>query len=280
MIDKKSVLITGCSGGGIGGALALVFQQRGYHVFATARTTSKMSALAQLPNVTLLTLDVTNTSHIAAAVNSVTRGTGGTLDYLINNSGRNHFSPILDLDMQEAKRLYDTNVWGSVAVIKGFAPLIIKAKGTIANITSISGHVNVPWMGTYAASKRSLEIISETLRLELSPFGVTVLSVVTGAVKTNGQTYFGDWKLPEDSIYKPIEAKIASRAQGHDGVKRMETMDYAKKVVNDIEAGASGKVWRGSTAGAVRFGSVFLPQSLMDSSLVKGTGLPDLPKAK
>lgn len=87
MAMMKSVLITGCSDGGIGGALALVFQKHGYHVFATARNLSKMRALATLPNVTLLTLDVMNNTHILSAVDAVTKETGGTLDYLINNSG-------------------------------------------------------------------------------------------------------------------------------------------------------------------------------------------------
>lgn len=98
--------------------------------------------------------------------------------------------------------------------------------------------------GVYAASKRSQEIISETLRLEMVPFGVTVLAVTTGAVKTNGQTYFEDWKLPVDSIYKPIEGTIAARARGDDGVERMDTMAYANKVVNKIESGiAEGSGW-------------------------------------
>lgn len=66
--------------------------------------------------------------------------------------------------------------------------------------------------GVYAASKMSQEILSETLRLEMAPFGVTVLAVTTGAVKTNGQTYSKDWKLPADSIYKPIEDMIAARS--------------------------------------------------------------------
>lgn len=99
----------------------------------------------------------------------------------------------------------------------------------------------------------------------MAPFGVTVLAVTTGAVKTQGQTYFEDWKLPTDSIYKPIEDAIAERARGHDGFERMDTMAYANKVISDIERGASGKVWRGSSATSVQFGSVFLPTSWMVS---------------
>ena len=97
------------------------------------------------------------------------------------------------------------------------------------------------------------------------PFGVKVLSVVTGAVRTNGQSYFEDWTLPKGSLYKPIEELIANRARGHDGVKRMDTMEFANKVANDIIGGASGKIWCGSNAGGVRFGSLFMPQSVMVS---------------
>lgn len=158
MPTTKSILITGCSDGGIGSALARVFQSRGYHVFATARTLSKMSELADLSLVSLLTLDITVSSHITAAVESVRRETGGTLDYLINNAGRNHFSPLLDASIDESKRIFDTNLWGSLAVTQAFAPLVIKAKGTIVNITSISGHLNLPWMGQLF---RSLELYSK-----------------------------------------------------------------------------------------------------------------------
>ena len=73
--------------------------------------------------------------------------------------------------------------------------------------------------GLYAASKRSLDIVSETLRLELAPFDVNVLTKTTGAVQTRGNTYFDDWKLVADSRYKPIEETIAARTRGDDGIK-------------------------------------------------------------
>jgi len=90
-----------------------------------------------------------------------------------------------------------------------------------------------------------------------------VLSVVTGAVKSNGQTYFGDWSLPDDSIYKHIEEIIHQRACGIDGAEREPTIKYANNVVEDIIGGATGKVWRGARAGSVKFGSTYLPQTLM-----------------
>lgn len=143
----KSVLITGCSDDGIGYGLALTFQKQGHQVFATARNLDKMTELNGLPNVTLLQLDVSEPSQIEVAVAAVQAKTGGTLDVLVNNAGRNHFMPYLDEDVEQVKALYDINVWGPLRVTKAFVPLLIKAQGSIAFTTSISGYLNVPFMG-------------------------------------------------------------------------------------------------------------------------------------
>ena len=147
MAGKKSVLITGCSDGGIGSALASAMQKRDFHVFATARNLSKMSDLAGLPNVTFLKLDVTINDDITGAVRAVNEATGGTLDYLISNAGHNHFMPILDDDINTLKGLFEINVWGPLALTQAFAPLLIKTRGVMAYVTSVSGYLNVPFMG-------------------------------------------------------------------------------------------------------------------------------------
>jgi 1-acylglycerone phosphate reductase len=144
----KVVLITGCSDGGLGSALASEFLTRNYHVFATTRNASKMGKLADQSGVTLLDLDVTVDLQISAAVESVKKATG-RLDILINNAGRNHFSPALDIDIPEAKQIFEINLWGPLALIKAFMPLLIESKGTVVNTTSISGYLNVPYMGKY-----------------------------------------------------------------------------------------------------------------------------------
>lgn len=95
--------------------------------------------------------------------------------------------------------------------------------------------------------------ITETLRLELAPFGVTVVAVNTGGVKTNGLVNGLDFKLPPTSRYKSIEKEIAGRARGEDGLTRMEPSVYAEKVVGDILGSASGHIWRGGSATIVRF---------------------------
>ncbi|KAK7996657.1 hypothetical protein PG989_004697 [Apiospora arundinis] len=280
MISKKTVLITGCSNGGIGSALALLFHRRGYHVFATARDISKTSELADLPDTTLLTLDVVKPADIKAAVERVMQLTAGKLDCLVNNAGHNHFMPILDEDLEVMRDLFETNFYGPIALTQAFAPLLIESKGMAAYITSISGYVNTPYMGTYAASKRSLEIVAETLRLELAPFGVGVLEVVTGGVKTNGQTYFGDFKLPSDSLYKSQEPLIASRAQGNDHLPRMDTLEYAAAVVDEINKRTTGRFWYGSAADWVRSSTTAtaVPQADMDAGASMGCGLDALGK--
>ncbi|TGO32885.1 hypothetical protein BHYA_0281g00080 [Botrytis hyacinthi] len=102
-----------------------------------------MSALEGLSNVTYLVLDVTNPQQLQDAVELVRNKCGGSLDILINNAGSNHFSPVLDLDLDETKKIYDINVWGPLMLIQKFAPLVISAKRSVINITSISGYVNV-----------------------------------------------------------------------------------------------------------------------------------------
>jgi NAD(P)-dependent dehydrogenase (short-subunit alcohol dehydrogenase family) len=127
---------------------------------------------------------------------------------------------------------------------------------------------NLTCEGTYGASKRSIEIVADTLRLELQPFGVDVLCVVTGAVKSLGQTYMDDLKLPEASLYKSIEKTVVSRAQGQDGLPRMDTLEYANATVDQIVARASGKFWYGQNADLVRNATtaVAVPQSAFVSS--------------
>lgn len=147
MGTQKFALVTGCSEGGIGFALAQEFQRRGVHVFATARTISKMKSLEGLPNVTILNLDVTSHSSINSAVAIVTKHTEGTLDYLVNNAGCAYTLPVLDLDIKLAREMFDVNVWGVYAMIQSFAPLVIAAKGTIANMASVGVLLNPPYMG-------------------------------------------------------------------------------------------------------------------------------------
>lgn len=149
-MSLKTVLITGASAGGIGSALALSFQKRGLHVFATVRNPQKAAHLASLPNVSILELDVTSSASIAAAVEAVRAKTEGRgLDFLVNNSGSGYSIPLLDADLEEGRKLFEVNLWGMLGVIQKFAPLLVKAGGTVVNISSVGGEVNAPWIGEF-----------------------------------------------------------------------------------------------------------------------------------
>lgn len=147
---RKSVLVTGCSAGGLGGALASAFHAKGYHVFATARTPSKISpTLAQSSNVTVLTLDVLSSESIAAAVKSVSSETGGKLDVLVNNSGSAIIFPALDTPIEKGKELFELNFWAALAMIQAFAPLLVNAKGCVVNNASVSGVLPFVYQSAY-----------------------------------------------------------------------------------------------------------------------------------
>lgn len=141
---SKSVLITGCSTG-IGAALVVAFQKQGLTVFATARKPSALDNLSSLKNVHILALDVTSETSVRDAFEKVRTQTGGKLDYLINNAGMGIDLPALDTSVEEGKRLFETNFWGTVRMCQTFAPLVIEAKGTIANVGSALGELAMPY---------------------------------------------------------------------------------------------------------------------------------------
>jgi 1-acylglycerone phosphate reductase len=132
--SKRSVLITGCSAGGIGAGLAEVFSEKGYHVFATLRNPAKLPpSLSKSSNVTPLTLDVLSPESIARAVSDVAKQTGGRLDVLVNNSGQNFVRPALDVSLEEGRK-----------------PLLIEARGHIVNQSSAAGYVPFTFMSQFS----------------------------------------------------------------------------------------------------------------------------------
>jgi 1-acylglycerone phosphate reductase len=259
----KSVLITGCSDGGTGSALAVSFQKRGLHVFATTREVSKMSSLKDLPNVTLLRLDVTDSSSISSAVAAVSAQTKGTLDYLVNNAAQHYLMPTLDVNVDKAKAMFDVNFWGKLACIQAFAPLVIAAQGTIVNTGSIVSILNVPYNSIYCASKAAITIFDEVLRVEMAPLKVKVLTTIPGSIATNLHATGAGWEPQPNSKYAEIEEMIKDRAYNTKISGQTKSQDYAEKVVGDILGGATGKIWRGNGAAMTRYLSPVLPQSVV-----------------
>lgn len=123
-------------------------------------------------------------------------------------------------------------------------------------------------LGIYGASKAALQSFSETLRLELQPFGVKVVTAVSGAVKSKIFTNAPALRLPEDSLYTPAEKEIVARAGGADVEKNHSTLeDYSRTLVSDILGGASGKVYRGSMSSIVKILTAWMPTFLFVSRL-------------
>ncbi|KAF2681877.1 oxidoreductase [Lentithecium fluviatile CBS 122367] len=275
----KSVLITGCSTG-IGASLVTAFQKRGLTVFATARKPAALSSFSALANVHILALDVTSEASVRDAYEEVRTKTGGKLDYLVNNAGMGHDLPALDFPLEDAKKMFETNFWGTVRMCQVFAPLVIEAKGTIVNVGSVLGEMAMPYMSMYNASKAAVHLYGETLRLELAPFNVKVITIITGAIKTSFKANVPVPQLPPDSRYQPIKKNLEDISSGVNIKKAGSSDKFAEEVVADVLRGVTGKVWRGPDSGLAKFGKTWFPTWLMDRILSDGSGLETLTASK
>jgi NAD(P)-dependent dehydrogenase (short-subunit alcohol dehydrogenase family) len=147
-MSEKTVLITGCSDGGLGAAMAKAYRARGFRVFAAVRNIAKAGSLSEIKGIEILELEVTSEESIRQCAKAVEKLTGGSLDILVNNAGVCIIMPLLDTSLDEAKKLYDVDVWGILAMAQAFAPMLIKAKGVMCNISSVSGELIFAWSGT------------------------------------------------------------------------------------------------------------------------------------
>jgi NAD(P)-dependent dehydrogenase (short-subunit alcohol dehydrogenase family) len=175
--------VTGASTG-IGLDASRELTAHGFRVFGTVRREEDGRTLEQAGVVPLL-LDVTDEAGISAARDRVAGLLGGApLAGLVNNAGISSPGPLELLDLDTFRRIFEVNVLGVVAVTKAFLPLLKESKGRIVNISSVSGRVATPFMAPYAASKFALEAISDCLRREMHPFGVKVVVIQPGNVRT------------------------------------------------------------------------------------------------
>jgi 1-acylglycerone phosphate reductase len=229
----------------------------GLQVLATARTKEKISSLKNM-GITTLALDVDSAESIAQLKSDVERITSGKLDYLVNNAGRNYTVPATDLDIAEVEATFRTNVFAVMMMCKAFAPLLIEAQGTIVQIGSLAGVMPYVFGSAYNASKAALYSYTNTLRLEMKPFNVKVLTIVTGGVKSNIARV--DRELPADSIYLPINAEYQRRTK-HSQEVGMPNEAYAKSVVASVLGAGKGRryIWQGHGAWLVWFATRFLP---------------------
>jgi len=181
----KKALVTGSSTG-IGRSTALHLAQRGWHVFAGVRKQADADALTADAEGTVepLLLDVAKEDSIAAGLEHI-RGAGdGTLDALVNNAGVYIGGPLELMKAEQIRQTMAVNVTGLLLLTQACLPLLRASQGRIVNISSISGLIAMPGVSVYAASKHAVEAVTDSLRVELGPFGIKVIAVEPGGVKT------------------------------------------------------------------------------------------------
>ena len=182
----RSVLITGAASG-VGRAIALRMAQNGWRVFAGVRRSEDAEALVQEAGTALVPvlLDVTDSSQITEALALVSDAVGKAgLDGLVNCAGIAHRGPIETIDLEDLRRHFEVNVVGVVAVTRAFADLLRRGTGRIVNVSSVASRVTGPFWGAYTASKSALEAVTDSMRLELQPWGIHAVSILLGTVST------------------------------------------------------------------------------------------------
>ncbi|HYV96243.1 MAG TPA: SDR family oxidoreductase [Gemmatimonadaceae bacterium] len=174
----KAVLVTGASSG-IGRRVTERLAEKGYFVYAGARSQKDLDDLAKLRNVQPLKLDVTVQADIDAAVATVTKA-GRGLYGIVNNAGVAVVGPLIELDEKDLDFIFNVNIYGAFRITKAFAPLVIAAKGRVVNISSLNGIVTSAFIGPYSMSKHATEAYGDGLAAELGPLGVRVSTIEPG----------------------------------------------------------------------------------------------------
>ena len=230
MTISKAVLITGCSTG-IGRATALHLAKSGYTVFATARRVEAIADLAG-QGCTVLPLDVCDEASMRAAVAQV-ESAAGAVGVLVNNAGYGSEGPVEEVPMEEVRRQFETNVFGLLRLTQLCLPGMRRQRwGKVVNLSSMGGRMTLPGGGVYHATKYAVEALSDAMRFEVGGFGVDVVVVEPGAIRTEfGNTAIarvdalggsGDYAAFRDALKTNIrdayEGRMAALAAGPEAV--------------------------------------------------------------
>ena len=225
----KVVLITGASSG-IGKSVANYLSEKGMLVYGTSRTQKKDTSLPYK----MIALDILDVDSIQKAVSEIIEKEG-RIDVLVNNAGMGITGPIEETPTEEMKKVFDTNLFGAVDVMKAVLPEMRKQNsGKIINVTSIAGYMGLPFRGVYSATKGALELITEATRMEVKQFGIHIVNVAPGDFATNIAA--GRFHTPvfENSAYKKTYQENLDLMDAHvDG--GMNPLVMAKAVYNIIE---------------------------------------------
>ena len=228
---EKVALVTGSSSG-IGYETSLALAREGYFTYATMRDLKKeavIKKIAEEENLPLkvIELDVDNDDSVQNAVETIIEEKQ-RIDVLVNNAGWGIWGTAEDVSIEEFRAQFETNFFSVVRMIQKVAPIMRKqGTGDIVNISSIAGRIGFPVSTAYISSKFAIEGLSESLRYELGPFGIDVIIIEPGVIKTN---FFDSMKTAKkaDDAYKEITEKVIS------GVKMMAEMGTPPKEVANV----------------------------------------------
>ena len=196
-------LITGCSSG-IGYETALMLGRNGFRTFATMRNTKKSDSLQEIIrkeglDVSIRQLDVNDDASIENTINNI-KNEANRIDILINNAGFGLVGFFEDLTLDEIRDQFETNFFGVLNITKKIIPIMrLQKSGTIINISSGAGQVGFPGISAYVSTKFAIEGFSESLTYELLPYGIKVVIIEPGVIKTN---FFRNCKVSEHSVKK------------------------------------------------------------------------------
>ena len=277
-------MITGASTG-IGAACALHLDRLGWKVFAGVRRQADAEALKAQgsPRLTPIALEVTDTLSISTAASAVSGAVGPAgLTGLVNNAGIVVPGPIEFLPLADLRRQLEINVIGQVAVTQAFLPLIRASVGRIVNMGSISGLMATPFTGAYSASKFALEAMTDALRLEVAPWGISVSIVEPGAVATpiweksaqTAETMLGS--VPPEALVLYADAIEAVKRTAAEAAKRaVDPVDVARIVEHALTAAKPRTRYVVGREAKIRAAmALIIPDRIRDNLVAKAMGLP------
>jgi NAD(P)-dependent dehydrogenase (short-subunit alcohol dehydrogenase family) len=278
----KSVVITGASTG-IGWATAKLLLDRGFRVFGSVRKQADADRLSGEfgANFTPLLFDVTDEAAVLAAAREVRAALGGeTLTGLVNNAGIAVAGPVLELSVDQFRRQMDVNVIGPIIATQAFGPLLGSdpslqgPRGRIVMISSVAGKNGNPLMSAYSASKFAIEGLSESLRREMMLFGIDVIVIAPGAVKTPiwGKAEEVDVAAYKNSPFFPALERIR-KFMLQLGENGLPPEKIAERIA-DVLTSASPKVRYQITPDPMRhLVTAILPKRMVDRIIAKRLGL-------
>ncbi len=238
-MSNRVALITGASSG-IGEATALQLLAAGYTVFGAARRVDRMAALAEA-GVQVLAMDVTDDASMADGVRNILEQTG-RIDVLVNNAGFGSYGALEDVPMVDARYQFEVNLFGLARLTQLVLPTMRRQRsGRIINISSVGGKIYEPLGGWYHATKFAVEGLSDSLRLELAPFGIQVVVIEPGAIRTEWGGIAADnlRKTSGKGVYANQAEKIASVFSRADNNPRLGSPPSV--IADAIEKAATAK---------------------------------------